>query len=65
MPGYNSETSTFKGNAVIGITNDDKRVISFGVKKAKAILSQVEAIKAFVDANDKGATEEQSSNEES
>lgn len=55
---YNSNTSEFKGSPVIGITtvDGDKRVISFGLKKAKAILSQVEAIKAFVEANDKEET---------
>lgn len=53
MSDYNSNTSTFKGNAVIGITDGENRVISFGLKKAKAILSQMEAIKAFVEANDK------------
>lgn len=64
MSDYNSNTSTFKGNAVIGITDGEKRVISFGVKKAKAILSQVEAIKEFIDANDKSVTEGQESTEE-
>ena len=52
MSDYNSETTVFKGNPVIGITSGEKRVITFGVKKAKAILSQIEAIKEFIEAND-------------
>lgn len=63
MSDYNSNTSTFKGSAVIGITDGEKRVISFGVKKAKAILSQIEAIKVFVEANDKGVAKESSTEE--
>ena len=52
---YKSEQGEFKGNKTISImrnTEDgDKRVISFGIKKAQAILSQYEEIKKFVEEN--------------
>lgn len=54
MSDYNSTTGQFKGNATITINNGEKRVISFGLKKAKAIVAEYEAIKQFVEANDKG-----------
>lgn len=39
----------FKGKPVFGIVQDDGRIIvSFGVKKAEAILSNIEEIKKFV-----------------
>lgn len=39
----------FKGKPVFGITQDDGRiVVSFGVKKAEAILTHIEEIKKFV-----------------
>ena len=53
---YKTETGEFKGNKTISIFNSDKRVVSFGLNKAKAILASYEDIKAFVEANDKGET---------
>ncbi|MBI4948311.1 hypothetical protein HY844_02020 [Candidatus Berkelbacteria bacterium] len=49
------EESEFKGNAMIVLKNDeeDKYPFQFGVKKAKLILENIEAIKSFVDKNDK------------
>jgi hypothetical protein len=46
---YNSETGSYNGNKTISLNNDDKRVISFGYKKAKAIVELYEDIKAFVE----------------
>jgi uncharacterized protein YgiM (DUF1202 family) len=45
----------FKGHPmlVIKATEDDKYPFQFGVKKAKLILENVEAIKKFVEKNDK------------
>jgi len=63
MSEFSSTTSVFKGNPVIGIVNGEKRVISFGVKKAKAILSQIEEIKKFVEENDKGGTPNEEGND--
>ena len=41
-----------KYGATIKITNlEDKYVIGFGIKKAEAILDQLEELKAFVEAN--------------
>ena len=62
-----AETSTYKGNPVFSIKNEytDKEgntkqgnVISFGVRKAKAIIEHYEAIKAFVEANDNNNTQQ-------
>lgn len=57
MSEYNSQTGTYNNNPVItlnkNVDGEDKRVMSFGVKKAKAILAEMEAIKSFVEANDK------------
>lgn len=51
---YKTEVGEFKGNKTIAIsTEDDKRVISFGLSKAKAILASVDAIREFVAKNDK------------
>lgn len=51
---YNATTGSYKGNPTITINEGEKRVVSFGLKKAKAIVAQYEEIKKFVDANDKG-----------
>jgi len=57
MSKYNSVTGTYKNSPTITLNvvveGEDKRVLSFGVKKAKAILAEIEAIKNFVEANDK------------
>jgi len=47
--------SEFKGNPmlVIKISEEDKFPFQFGVKKAKLILENIEAIKQFVEKNDK------------
>lgn len=51
MSGFKVETDTFKGNKTISLFKDDKRVFSCGIKKAQAILANIEAIKAFVEEN--------------
>lgn len=50
-----AEESEFKGNPMIVLKNDeeDKYPFQFGVKKAKLILENIEAIKSFVDKNEK------------
>ena len=47
--------SEFKGNKMIVIKNteDDQYPFQFGVKKAKMVLENIEAIKAFVAKYDK------------
>ena len=49
------EESEYKGNAMIVLKNDeeDKFPFQFGVKKAKLVVENIEAIKAFVAKNDK------------
>lgn len=53
---YKTEVGEFKGSKTISILDGEKRVVSFGLTKAKAILASYEDIKAFVEANDKGET---------
>jgi hypothetical protein len=51
---FKSESGEFKGSKTFSIlTTDDKRVITFGVTKAKAILASIEDLKKFVEENDK------------
>lgn len=49
------EESEFKGNAMIVLKNseEDQYPFQFGVKKAKLVLENIEAIKKFVEKNDK------------
>ena len=49
------EESEFKGNAMIVLKNyeEDKYPFQFGVKKAKLVLENIDAIKAFVEKHDK------------
>lgn len=49
------EESEFKGNKMIVLKNDeeDKYPFQFGVKKAKLVLENIDAIKAFVEKYDK------------
>lgn len=49
------EESEFKGNAMIVLKNneEDKFPFQFGVKKAKLIVENFDAIKQFVAKNDK------------
>ena len=49
------EISTYKNNPVITLkeNDNDKYPFSFGFKKAKLILSNLEAIKKFVDDTNK------------
>jgi len=47
--------SEFKGNPMIVIKNseEDQFPFQFGVKKAKLVIENIEAIKAFVEKYDK------------
>ncbi len=49
------EESEFKGNKMIVIKNseDDQYPFQFGVKKAKMVIENIDAIKAFVEKYDK------------
>ena len=49
MSEYKSETGTFKGNKTITLNDGEKRVVSFGYAKAKAIIELNENVKAFVE----------------
>ena len=59
---YKTENGEFKGNKTISIFKTDgdteKRVISFGIKKAQAILANFEEIKKFVEANTNESTDD-------
>ncbi|MFA5926960.1 MAG: hypothetical protein WCT32_01285 [Patescibacteria group bacterium] len=49
------EESEFKGNPMIVLKADeeDKYPFQFGIKKAKLVLENIEAIKKFVEKNEK------------
>lgn len=49
------EEAEFKGNKMIVIKQDeqDQYPFQFGLKKAKLVLENIDAIKAFVEKNDK------------
>lgn len=51
----------FKGNKMIVIKNDeqDQYPFQFGVKKAKLVLENIDAIKDFVAKNDKSNSQQQ------
>lgn len=51
MSSYKTETGEFKGKKTISIMKEEKRVVTFGIKKAEAIISNIEAIKKFVEEN--------------
>jgi len=49
------EESEFKGNVMIVIKNDeeDKYPFQFGIKKAKMVIENIDAIKKFVEKHDR------------
>ncbi len=49
---YKTETDEYKGNKIISILKGEKRVVSFGLQKARAILANIEDIKKFVHASE-------------
>lgn len=50
---FKVEIADFKGSKTISLNKGDKRVISFGLTKAKAILACIDEIRDFVAKNDK------------
>lgn len=52
MNEYRSEQSEYNGNALIALFKGDTRIVSFGIKKAKAIIACIDAIREFVIKND-------------
>ena len=59
------QVTEFKGNKMIELKSDpdDKFPFSFGVGKAKKILSNIDAIKLFVDKYDKSKKDKTSHEE--
>lgn len=49
---YTTEVGEYKGNKTISISNGDKRIVSFGLTKAKAIIAAFADIQKFVEDND-------------
>ena len=56
MSNYRVEQGEYKGSKTITIFDGERRVISFGLTKAKAILSSVDDIENFVLKNTKKET---------
>jgi len=46
---YKTEIGEFKGSKTMSIFIDDRRVISFGLNKAKAIIATIDHIRDFVE----------------
>ena len=53
---FKTEIGEFKGSKTISILFGDRRVISFGVSKAKSILAVVDDIKKFVEDSESNKT---------
>lgn len=54
---FKTEIGEYKGSKTISIMSDDRRVISFGVNKAKAILATIDEIKQFVENSEKNSVD--------
>jgi hypothetical protein len=54
MSEYSVEVAEWKGSPVIALLKGDKRVLSFGLAKAKAIIACIESIQKFVKDNSEG-----------
>ena len=53
MSKFSTTTGEYQGHKTITVNDDDgKRVITIGIKKAKAILGSLEDLKKFVEEND-------------
>lgn len=52
---FKTEVGEFKGNKTLSIISGDRRVISFGLNKAKAIIACIDEIKKFSEATDNGS----------
>lgn len=50
--GIRVELSEYKGQKIFGIKKGDYNMISFGVAKAKLLLENIDAIRAFVAENE-------------
>lgn len=52
---FKTEVGEFKGNKTLSIIAGDRRVISFGLNKAKAIVACIDEIRKFSEATDSGS----------
>jgi hypothetical protein len=50
---FKTEIGEYKGSKTISIMSDDRRIVSFGVSKAKAILATIDEIRQFVENSEK------------
>ncbi len=62
---FKTEIGEFKGSKTISILFGDRRVISFGVSKAKSILAVVDDIKKFVEDSEGNSKSNKSTSLES
>ena len=49
---FKTEVGEFKGNKTLSIISGDRRVISFGLNKAKAIVACIDEIRKFSETSD-------------
>ena len=52
---FKTEVGEYKGSKTLSIFVEDRRVISFGVNKAKAILACIDQIRQFTELSDKNS----------
>jgi|688.fasta_scaffold1657613_1 hypothetical protein len=61
---FKTEVGEYKGSKTLSIMSDDRRIISFGINKAKAILASIDEIRQFVEGSEKNSVDFSSLSEE-
>lgn len=61
---FKTEIGEYKGNKTISIVNGDRRIISFGLNKAKAIVACIDEIRKFSESTENGSIDFDSLSEE-
>lgn len=54
---FKTEVGEYKGSKTLSIMSDDRRIISFGINKAKAILASIDEIRQFVESSEKNSVD--------
>lgn len=49
---FKTEIGEYKGSKTISLISGDRRIISFGINKAKAIIACIDEIKQFAQSTD-------------
>jgi hypothetical protein len=54
---FKTEVGEYKGSKTLSIMSDDRRIISFGINKARAILASIDEIRQFVEGSEKNSVD--------